>query len=178
MLGRSAARAVDRCFCLRRSLRAPLPPARSVPVPASDVIADEDAQKLQRMKECFAMADQDGCVRAAVVARGIVDVCAHGATFPRVRFRACVVLTLKTVSLSPPCAGATSKHALLPPTASSPNLANSNGAIDKAELRALLETVENGWVALVPWEGSFPDEKLDAVFEKYDKDASGAYPVG
>lgn len=83
-------------------------PARSIPLPSTDVIADADSAKVDKMMKCFKMADLDG-----------------------------------------------------------------NGAIDKQELRALLESVEEGLTYLMAWEGTFPNEKLDAIFEKYDTDKSG-----
>ncbi|GBF93539.1 hypothetical protein Rsub_06259 [Raphidocelis subcapitata] len=83
-------------------------PARSIPLPSTDVIADADSAKLDKLMKCFKMADVDG-----------------------------------------------------------------NGAIDKQELRMLLESVEEGLSYLMAWEGSFPNDKLDAIFEKYDADKSG-----
>lgn len=101
------------CTARPRAFSAPLNlrrvvAARSIPVPATDVIADEDAAKIERMRECFKMADVDG-----------------------------------------------------------------NGAIDKQELRRLLESVEGGLACLMAYEGFLPDGKLDAIFAKYDKDGSG-----
>jgi len=45
-------------------------PPRSIPVPKTDVIADADSAKLEKMKTCFKMADIDECVLAAFVCEG------------------------------------------------------------------------------------------------------------
>jgi hypothetical protein len=48
------------CAPMRRPARVAAPLRRSIPVPKEDVLSREDSLKMEKMMQCFRMADIDG----------------------------------------------------------------------------------------------------------------------